>query len=130
MPPAVPADNVAKVEDRQEHADDHAADNDAEEDNQQRFEQRHQAGKRVFNFFIKEIRDALEHIVNVAGLFAGAQHTDDHAGENRVLAQRGGNALAMFDVVGGGLDGLFHGDIAHGLGNDLQHFQNRHAAAD
>ena len=78
----------------------------------------------------RKFGDAFEHVVNVAGLFAGAHHADDHAGENRVFAERGGNAFAAFDVGGGGLDGLFHDDVADGLGNDLQHFQNRHAAAD
>src|SRR6185312_1004769 len=40
------------------------------------------------------------------------------------------NALAAFDVPGGGADGFFHDDIADGLRNDLEHFQDRHAAAD
>ncbi len=47
-----------------------------------------------------------------------------------MFAQSGGNAFAALDVGGGGLDGFFHDDVADGLGNNLQHFQNRHAAAD
>ena len=97
--------------------------------NQHGFEERHEAGERGFDFFVEKVRDALEHVVNVAGLFAGAQHADDHAGENRVLAERGGNAFAPFNVEGGGLDGFFHDDIADGIGDDLQHFQDGHAAA-
>ena len=31
---------------------------------------------------------------------------------------------------GGGFDGRFHDDVAHGVLHDGQHFQNRHAAAD
>src|ERR1017187_2978123 len=122
-------DDVGEIEDRQEHANDHAADDHSQEDNQHGFKERHEAGERGFNFFVEKVRDALEHVVNVAGLFAGAQHADDHAGENRVLAERGGNAFAAFDVGGGGLDGFFHDDVADGLRDDLQDFQNRHAAA-
>ena len=77
----------------------------------------------------RKFGDAFKHVVNVAGLFAGAHHADDHAGENRVFAERGGNAFAAFDVGGGGLDGFFHDDVADGLGDDLQHFQDGHAAA-
>ena len=65
----------------------------------------------------------------VAGLLAGAQHTNDHAGENRVLRERGGNAFAAFDIGGGSFDGFFHDGVADGLRDDLQYFQNRHAAA-
>src|ERR1017187_1617175 len=121
-------DDVGEVEDRQEHANDHAADDNSQEDNQHGFKERHEAGERGFNFFVEKVRDALEHVVNVAGLFAGAQHTDDHAGENRVLAERGGNAFAPFNVKGGGLDGFFHDDVADGLRDNLQHFQDGHAA--
>src|ERR1039458_845154 len=122
-------DDVGEVEDRQEHANDHAADDNSQEDNQHGFKERHEAGERGFNFFVEKVRDALEHVVNVAGLFAGAQHADDHAGENRVLAERGGNAFAPFNVEGGGLDGLFHDDVADGLRDNLQHFQDGHTAA-
>ena len=51
-------------------------------------------------------------------------------GKDGVLAQRGGDALAALDVAGGGLDGFFHDHIADGLGDDLQHLQDGHAAAD
>src|ERR1017187_3705796 len=122
-------DNVGQVEDGQEHADDHAADNDAEDDNQHRLDERHQTGQGVFNFLVEKVRDAFEHGVNVAGLFAGGQHADDHAGKDGVLAQRGGDALAAFDVGRGGLDGFFQDRIADGLRDNLQHLQNRHAAA-
>src|ERR1017187_8298176 len=122
-------DDVGEVEDRQEHANDHAADDNSQEDNQHGFKERHEAGERGFNFFVEKVRDALEHVVNVAGLFAGAQHAYDHAGEDRVLAQRGGNAFAPFNVEGGGLDGFFHDDVADGLRDNLQHFQDGHTAA-
>src|SRR5439155_5507034 len=46
------------------------------------------------------------------------------------FAQRGGDAFAAFDVGGGDLDGLLHDDVADGLGDDLQHFEDGHAAAD
>src|SRR5690242_15516621 len=46
-----------------------------------------------------------------------------------MLAKRGGNALAALDVGGGSLDGFFHDRVANRLGNDLQDFENRHAAA-
>src|SRR5208282_5318595 len=127
---SIAVDDVGEVEDGQEHADDHAADDDAEDDNQHRFDERHQAGQGVFNFFVEEVRDTFEHGVNVAGLFAGGHHADDHAGENGVFGQRLGNAFAALDVAGGGLDGLFQNRVADGLGNNLQHVQNRHAAAD
>src|ERR1039458_2276152 len=122
-------DDVGEVEDRQEHANDHAADDNSQEDNQHGFKERHEAGKRGFNFFVQKVRDPLEHVVNVAGLFAGAQHADDHGGKDRVLAQGDGNAFAALDVGGGGLDGFFHDDVADGLRDDLKHFQDGHAAA-
>ena len=50
-------------------------------------------------------------------------------GKTGCLPSAAGNALAAFDVDGGGLDGFFHDDVADGLGDDLQDFQNRHAAA-
>ena len=99
-------------------------------DDQQRFDERHQAGQGVFNFLVEKVRDAFEHGVNVAGLFAGGHHADDHAGENGMFGQRLGNALAALDVGGGGLDGLFQNRVADGLGHNLQHVQNGHAAAD
>src|ERR1700690_489232 len=69
-------DDVGEIENREEHADDHAADDHAQEDNQHGFKERHEAGKRGFNFLVQKVRDALEHVVNVAGLFPGAQHAD------------------------------------------------------
>ena len=47
----------------------------------------------------KEVRDTFEHVIDVTGLFTGAHHADDHGRENRVLAQRVGNAFAAFDVA-------------------------------
>ena len=47
-----------------------------------------------------------------------------------MLAEGRGNVLAAFDIPRGGLDRLFHDDVAHGLRNDLENFQNRHTAAD
>ena len=123
-------DDVREVENRQEHTDHHAADDDAEEDDEQRLDERHEAGERAFNFLVEEVGDAFKHGVNVAGLFTGAQHADNHRGENWVFGEGGGDAFAALDVAGGGLDGFFHDGIADGLRNDLQHFQNRHAAAD
>src|ERR1039457_3516529 len=123
-------DNVGQVEDGQEHADDRAADNEAEDDNQNRHREAHQAGQGVFNFLVEEVRDAFEHGVNVAGLFAGGHHADDHARGDGMLGERLGNAFAALDVGGGGLDGLFQDRVADGLGNNLQHLQDRHAAAD
>src|SRR5581483_11070594 len=123
------ADDVAEVENRQIHTNDHAADDDAEENDEHRFEQRHQTRKRGLDFFIQKIGHAFEHVVNVAGLFTGAHHADDHAGENGMLGQGGRNAFAALDVGGGSFDGAFDDGVVHGLRNDLQHFQNRHATA-
>src|SRR5216683_234397 len=53
-----------------------------------------------------EVRDAFEHVVNLAGLLPGGNHADDHAGKNRVFAQSGGYALAALDVQRSGLDRL------------------------
>jgi hypothetical protein len=89
--PAV--DDVGEVEDGQEHANDHAADDNAQEDNQHGFEERHQAGERGFDFLVEKFGDPFEHVVDVAGLFPGAQHADDHAREDRVFAQGDGNAF-------------------------------------
>ena len=122
--------DVGEVENGQEHTDDHAANHDAEEHDEQRFDKGHEAGERGFNFLVEKVGDAFKHVVDIAGLFTGAQHADDHAGEDRMFSQRGGNAFTAFDVVRGGLDGFFHDGITNGLGNDLQNFKDRHAAAD
>ncbi len=123
-------DEVAQLEDRQKHADHDAAYHHAQEDDQQRLDQRGQADERVLDFFVQKIRHALQHGVNFAGLFAGCHHADDHGRENGVLGQRGGNAFAALDVGRGGLDGVFHHDVADGVLDNGQHFQNGHAAAD
>src|SRR5882762_9129378 len=122
-------DDFGHFENRQEHTNDHAADDDAKEDNQNWFDQRRETGKSRFDFFVEEVRDTLQHTVKFAGLLSGGNHADDHVRENRMLAQRDGNALAALNVDGGHFDGFFHDDIADGLRNDLQHFQNGHATA-
>src|SRR5258707_11802381 len=100
LPPS--ADDVGHLEDGQEHADDHAANDDDEENDEDRLDESGQTGEGGFDFLIEEIRDALEHVVNLAGLFAGGDHADNHAGEDGMFAEGGGNALAAFDVEGGG----------------------------
>ena len=87
-------------------------------------------GEGRLDFLIEEVRDALEHVVDFAGLFAGGDHADNHAGKDRVLAERGGNALTAFDIQRGRSDGFLHNHIADGLGHDLQHLEDGHAAAD
>src|SRR5258708_34518636 len=47
-----------------------------------------------------------------------------------MFAKRSRNAFAAFDVDCGGLDRLFHNDVADGLRNDLHHLENRHTGAD
>lgn len=116
---AVAADDVRQIENGQEHTNHHAADDDTEENDEERFNERHEAGERGFDFLVEKVGDAFKHVVDIAGLFTGAQHPDNHAGENGMLAKRSGNALAAFDVVRGGLDGFFHDGITNGLGNDL-----------
>src|SRR3569833_232502 len=124
------ADDFAEFEDRQEHTNHHAANDDAEEHDQDGFDHRGQSRQDGFDFFVEEIRNAFEHVIDFAGLFTGGDHADDHARKNGVLGQRGGNALAAFDIRSRDLDGFFHHDVADGLRNDLKHFQNRHTAAD
>src|SRR5450432_543644 len=123
-------DDFTHLENRQEHADDHAANDDAENDDQNWLDERRQPGQRGFDFFVEEVGDAFEHVVNFAGLFAGADHADDHVGENGMFAEGDGDAFTALDVGGGVFDRFFHDDVADGLGDDLQNFQNRHAAAD
>jgi len=126
----VAGDQVAQLEDGQEHADDNAAHHHPQKHDQQRLDQRGQAVQRRLDFLIQKIGDPLQHVVNLACLFPGGQHADDHDREDRMLGQRGGDALAALDVHRGGFEGVFHDDVADGVLHDAEHFQNRHAAAD
>src|SRR5262249_41839297 len=103
---------------------------DAEEDNQDGFDHGGQTREHVFDFFVKEVRDAFEHVVDFAGLFAGGNPANDHGWKDGMLAEGGGEGFAAFNVGGGCLDGLFHDNVADGLRDDLQHFENWHTAAD
>ena len=90
---------------------------------------RGQPVQRRFDFLIQKIGHPFQHVVNFAGLLSGGEHADDHDRENGMLGQRGGNALAAFDVHRGGFEGVFHDDVADGVLHDGEHLQNRHAAA-
>ena len=97
----IAADDFGHLEDGQEHTNDHATHDDAKENDQDRLNQGRQTCQRGLDFFIEEVRDALEHVINFAGLFAGGDHADDHRRKDRVLGQRGGNAFTPLDIAGG-----------------------------
>jgi len=82
----------AKIEDGQEHTDNHAADDDAEKHDEQRLNERHEAGERGVNLLVEEVGDAARACCQCCRSARRPQHADDHAGENRVLAQRGRDA--------------------------------------
>src|SRR5581483_8304272 len=80
-------DDVAHLEDGQEHADHDAAHHHAEEHDQNRLDQRGQAGQDRFDFLVEEVGYAFHHAVDLAGLLAGGEHADDHGREDRVLGE-------------------------------------------
>src|SRR5579862_326655 len=125
----VPADDFGHLEDGQEHTDDHATHNHAQEHNEDWLNQRSQSRKSGFDLIIQKVRNTFEHIVDLAGLFTGRHHADNHHREHRMFAQRHGNAFAAFDIQSGCFDGFFHDDIPDCLRNDLQYFKDGNTAA-
>src|ERR1035441_1100520 len=127
--PSLPVDDVGQLEDGQEHADDHAAYHHAQEYDQNGLDQRRQSRERSFDFLVQEVRDALQHVINLAGLFPGGDHADDHGGEDRMFAQSHRDAYTTLFRSGRRLNRLLHHHVADRLGDDLEHLQNRHTAA-
>src|SRR6266516_5999608 len=63
-------DDFGHLENRQKHADGDAADGDAEEDDEQWLDQGGEAPQGGFDFVVEEIRNAFEHVFDLAGLLA------------------------------------------------------------
>ncbi|MDB6064223.1 MAG: hypothetical protein JWR26_431 [Pedosphaera sp.] len=126
----VTAYKIAQLEDGQKHAYHDATNDHAQENDEDGLDQCGQAGENGLDFFVQKVGDALEHGVDFAGLLAGGHHADDHAGENRMLGEGGGDAFAAFDVAGGGADGFFHDDVAAGVGDDAHDFEDGNTGAD
>ena len=58
------------------------------------------ASSSRLDFLVPEVGHLLEHGVDLAGRFAGADHADEHRREDRLPAQRRGEVIAFFDVAG------------------------------
>ncbi len=126
MPPGLTR-QTAHVEDRHEHGHHDGADDGAEEDHEERFHERGERGEKGFDLLVVAVRDGVQHVLDLAGLFARgdyAHHDDGHVG----LAREGHVELvALLDLLAGVEDGLLEHVVAERAGDDLEGLEDRHA---
>src|SRR6266576_1127493 len=122
--------SVDHVEYRKVHRYDHAAHDDAEEYDHDRLEQREQIAHRGIDFFVVEISDLGQHLIQTTSLLADRDHRDDHRREHLRLLEWRSDRVAAGDRGAGLHDRVLNDAIPGGLCRNLQPFENADARAD
>src|SRR5450756_1951365 len=130
MPREFLLNRVDHVEDREVHSHNHASDNNAEEDNHDRFQQRKKVAHRGIDFFVVEVSNLGQHLVQATSLLTDRDHRDDHWREDLRLLERLSDRVTA-GYRGTGLhDRVLNDAVARRLRRNLESFENADARAD
>src|ERR1039457_4642921 len=109
-----------EVEHRHVHRDDDRPDDDAEDRDHHGLHELHEAGDRVVDLFLVELRDLVQHLVEGARLLA-------HRREDLRLAEGLGDGAPGLDGLPDAHDRVLDDRVSRGLGGDLETVEDRHA---
>src|SRR5690606_21100094 len=90
------------------------------EDDHDGFDQAGHSLDADVDFFIIGVGDALQQLLQLAGLFAHRHHVAHHGREDAALLDRRADVRALHDAVVDALDHLLHRAVAHDLLYDPQ----------